>query len=150
MKKILSVFMSAIMALSCMVFAIPAEASTELQNGKTVEVMFSQNTPETQTFTYTMPSGGYFYYKVVPTHSIFYDIDGVAHYDTGLYLPETKITYNYKDYATASVFYGQNWQSESYAFKKGAKITISLTDYTDVGLEAYYDVTVYFKNTIKI
>lgn len=41
MKKILSVFMSAIMALSCMVFAIPAEASTELQNGKTVEVMFS-------------------------------------------------------------------------------------------------------------
>lgn len=145
MKKILSVFMSAIMALSCMVFAIPAEASTELQNGKTVEVMFSQNTPETQTFTYTMPSGGYFYYKVVPTHSIFYDIDGVAHYDTGLYLPETKITYNYKDYATASVFYGQNWQSESYAFKKGAKITINLTDYTDVGLEAYYDVTVYFK-----
>lgn len=147
MKKILSVFMSVLMAVSCLVFAVPAEASTELQIGKTVEVMFSQNTPETQTFTYTMPSGGYFYYKVVPKYSIFYDIDGIPHQDTGLYLPETKITYNYKEYGKTSVFYGSNWRSPSYCFKKGAKITISLTDYTDLSTESYYDLTVYFKKT---
>lgn len=147
MKKILSVFMSVIIALSCMVFAIPAEASTELQNGKTIEVMFSQNTPGTQTFTYTMPEGGFFYYKIVPKYKIVYDIDGIPHYDTGMYLPETKLTYNYKEYGKSSVFYGSNWCSPSYCFKKGAVVTISLEDYTDSSTESYYDLTVYFKKT---
>lgn len=149
MKKLLSVTMSIVIMLSCMLFAIPAQAATQIKENQTVEVMFSQNTPDTQTFSYTMPSGGYFYYKVVPKYSIFYDIDGIPHYDTGLYLPETKITYNYKEYGKSSVFYGSNWRSPSYCFKKGAKITISLTDYTDVGLETYYDVTVYFRKSEK-
>lgn len=146
MKKILSVFMSVIMALSCMVFAIPAEASTELQNGKTIEVMFSQSTFGTQTFTYTMPSGGYFYYKVTPKYGIDYNEDGIGTYATDFYTElQTKLSYNYKDYNNDTIFYGSNWKSPSYAFKKGAKVTINLTQWVLSSSEAYYDVTVYFK-----
>lgn len=146
MKKILSVFMSVIIALSCMVFAIPAEASTELQNGKTIEVMFSQNTPGTQTFTYTMPNGGYFYYKVTPKYCVSYNDEGVADYSTSFYLPEVKLSYNYKDYNKDTVYYGSNWKSPSYSFKKGVKVTISLTDYGfDSTTVSCYDLTVYFK-----
>ncbi len=94
-----------------------------------------------------MPEGGFFYYKIVPKYKIVYDIDGIPHYDTGMYLPETKLTYNYKEYGKSSVFYGSNWCSPSYCFKKGAVVTISLEDYTDSSTESYYDLTVYFKKT---
>lgn len=147
MKKLLSVTMSVVIMLSCMLFAVPAQAATQIKENQTVEVVFQRNTSLKQTFTYTMPEGGYFYYKVVPKYSIFYDIDGIPHQDTGLYLPETKITYNYKEYGKTSVFYGSDWRSPSYCFKKDAKITISLTDYTDSSTESYYDLTVYFKKT---
>jgi hypothetical protein len=145
MKKLLSVTMSIVIMLSCMIFTVPAQAATQIKENQTVEVVFQRNTSLKQTFTYTMPAGGYFYYKVVPKYSIFYDIDGVPHYDTGLYLPETKLTYNYKEYGKSSVFYGSNWRSPSYCFKKGAVVTISLEDHNDSSTESYYDLTVYFK-----
>ena len=90
MKKLLSVTMSVVIMLSCMLFAVPAQAATQIKENQTVEVVFQRNTSLKQTFTYTMPEGGYFYYKVVPKYSIFYDIDGIPHQDTGLYLPGNK------------------------------------------------------------
>lgn len=147
MKKLLSVTMSIVIMLSCMIFAIPAQAATQIKENQTVEVVFQRNTSLKQTFTYTMPEGGYFYYKIVPKYKIVYDIDGIPHYDTEMYLPETKLTYNYKEYGKSSVFYGSNWRSPSYCFKKGAVVTISLEDYTDSSTESYYDLTVYFKKT---
>ena len=147
MKKLLSVTMSVVIMLSCMLFAVPAQAATQIKENQTVEVVFQRNTSLKQTFTYTMPEGGFFYYKIVPKYKIVYDIDGIPHYDTEMYLPETKLTYNYKEYGKSSVFYGSNWCSPSYCFKKGAVVTISLEDYTDSSTESYYDLTVYFKKT---
>lgn len=71
MKKLLSVTMSVVIMLSCMLFAVPAQAATQIKENQTVEVVFQRNTSLKQTFTYTMPEGGYFYYKVVPKYSIF-------------------------------------------------------------------------------
>ena len=44
MKKLLSVTMSIVIMLSCMIFTVPAQAATQIKENQTVEVVFQRNT----------------------------------------------------------------------------------------------------------
>lgn len=71
MKKLLSVTMSIVIMLSCMIFTVPAQAATQIKENQTVEVVFQRNTSLKQTFTYTMPAGGYFYIRLFQSIRFF-------------------------------------------------------------------------------
>lgn len=97
---------------------------------------------ETKNFTFVMPSSGYFYYTVTP---IKYIVDGVISDSTTWYLPNTRMTVNYKLYEDTSVRYGEVFKSGAYSFKKGTKVKISLKDTNDSNRLAYYKLKVVTK-----
>lgn len=89
---------------------------------------------ETKTFTFVVPKSGYFYYTITPVR---YIVDG-REYTSSWYLPNTKMTVNYKLYESDSVHYGSPFKSGAYAFKKGTKVKISLTDTNRENARGYY------------
>ena len=128
---------------------ITAQAADEINIGQEYNVVFTglPYAPEqTKSFTFTMPSGGYIYYKVVPKYYNMIDEEGGVYSYDNFYLPETKLTYNYKEYEKeTSIMYGESWKSAPIALKKGAKITISLTDRIGENEESCYGLKVFFK-----
>ncbi|MGN1329561.1 MAG: hypothetical protein ACI4V4_07665 [Eubacterium sp.] len=153
MKKLLSLAMSLVMLLSIELgMNITAQADTEIVAGQTYNVIFSTTEKGsqkiTQKFTYTVPAGGYFYYKVIPQYYRSWDDEGKVYEYDNFYLPETKLTYQYKDYVKSTyIRYGENWKSGSLSFPKGTKVTISLTDNVRNNEESSYGLIVYFKKT---
>lgn len=133
MKKFFSVM--AIFMMICAVIVIPKDdvyaANNTIVANKNYEIDLGN---ETKTFTFVVPGSGYFYYTVTPVH---YIVDG-SEYTSSWHLPNTKMIVNYKLYESTSVHYGSPFRSGAYAFKKGTKVKISLTDTNRENSRAYY------------
>lgn len=150
MKKILSLFLSIITAITMLTFAVPAQAADTIQSGQSVDVVFTGERTTTKNFVYTMPASGYMYYSITPKYGrTWYEATEDEPYSeersTNFYLEESKLTYNYKEYVRVGyIGYGDNWHSQKFAFKKGSQINISLSDTASENSEYAYILKVYF------
>lgn len=137
MKKCISVVCLCFLVCCMFGFTIPVYAANgSISANKSYEIDLGN---ETKTFTFVMPKSGYFYYTITPTQ---YIVNGEVSDSTTWYLPNTRMTVNYKLYENTSVKYGETFKSGSYAFKKGTKIKISLKDTNSDNNKAYYKLKV--------
>lgn len=141
MKRLFSIVLSLVLLYSAFVESrITVFAATNIiAANKNYDVDLKN---ETKTFTFVMPQNGYFYYTITPMQ---YIVNGEVSDSTTWYLPNTRMTVNYKLYEDTSVRYGETFKSGAYSFKKGTKIKISLKDTNDKNSIAYYRLKVILK-----
>lgn len=149
-KKLISVLMSLVLLVSITAgLDIFAQAAESIAYGSDCDVIFdgtADAAEQTQQFIFTVPDGGYFYYTLTPKYYVYSDGEEEPYYYDSFFLSETKLTYSGKDYEKKrNIGYGDVYTSCSYSFKKGAKVTISVTDCVGENEQSCYTLRVYFK-----
>lgn len=128
MKKFLSMLLTLGMVLG--VYMVPTHAET-IGSNQTITGQTNGNTPIT--YTYTMPKTGYFYYTLQATGNTYQYVNSDGTVETYNMSSSTYIhnsmKVNYKTYVDDEyVHYGDTFNSDHYAFKKGTKVNIIVND----------------------